>query len=232
MGQFVLGAWASGLRTAPKQADQQVGKAFLLALFGLGGERSQGENGLLARECLVHQVRAVAVQARQQANPLRNTFRCLEHGMEIVFVQQLGAAVVQHFRVDDAAFQRGLESSRAGAGGIKRRGLIGVPDFAVFAHVEPGEGKDDTEFVAPPGERRGIASVVHRVHRTVDEHDEMVADLVVVLRTGQCIEQPLPLGDAGRCVSNLDFLQQPLDLCAAQTALGIGEHAARSFKML
>jgi hypothetical protein len=104
---------------------------------------SQGENGLLACECLVHQVRAIAVQARQQANPLRNTFRCLEHGMEVVFVQQLGAAVVQHFRMDDAAFQRGLESSRAGASGIKRRGLVGVPDLAVFAHVETGEGKDD-----------------------------------------------------------------------------------------
>ena len=152
--------------------------------------------------------------------------------MEIVFVQQLGAAVVQHFRMNDATFQRGLESSRAGASGIKRRGLVGVRDLAVITHVETGEGKDDIEFAAPPSERRGIAGVVHRVHRAVDEHDEMVADLVVVLRTGQRIEQPLPLGHAGRCVGNLDFLQQPLDLCTAQTAFGIGEHAARSFKML
>lgn len=57
-----------------EQADQQVGKAFLLALFGLGCEWSQGENGLLASECLVHQVSAIAVQGRQQANPLREPF--------------------------------------------------------------------------------------------------------------------------------------------------------------
>jgi hypothetical protein len=399
-GPIRLGRMGQRIAHGAKQADQQVGKAFLLALFGLGGERSQGENGLLACECLVHQVRAIAVQARQQANPLRNTFRCLEHGMEVVFVQQLGAAVVQHFRMDDAAFQRGLESSRAGASGIKRRGLVGVPDLAVFAHVEEPEKARTTsvtdavseevkvwqarpldaiypivyldcihvkvregavrvkavylaiginmngekevlglwlaqtegakfwlqvvtelrnrgvqdifiacvdglkgfpdaieavfpkavvqlcivhmvrhslnyvswkrrkevaadlrhiyqaatveeaelrlgefeakwdadylpiEFVAPPGERRRVAGVVHRVHRAIDEHDEMVADLVLVLRAGQRIEQPLPLGHAGRRVGNLDFLQQALDLRAAQAALGIGEHAARGFKML
>jgi len=152
--------------------------------------------------------------------------------MEIVFVQQLGTAVDQHFRVDDAAFQRGLESSRAGARGIERRGLVGVPDLAVFAHVETGEGQDDIEFIAPPGERRTIAGVAHRVHRAIDEHDEMVADLMLVLCAGQRIEQPLPLGHAGRRVGNRNLLQQPLDLRPAQTALGIGEHAARSFKML
>jgi hypothetical protein len=52
------------------------------------------------------------------------------------------------------------------------------------------------------------------------------------LRAGQRIEQPLPLGHAGRRVGNLDFLQQAFDLRAAQATLGIGEHAARSFKML
>jgi len=60
----------------------------------------------------------------------------------------------------------------------------------------------------------------------------MVADLMLVLRAGQRIEQPLPLGHAGRRVGNLDFLQQSLDLRAAQAALGIGEHAARGFKVL
>ena len=152
--------------------------------------------------------------------------------MEIVFVQQLGTAIVQHFRVDDATFQRGLESSRAGARGIKGRGLVGVPDLAVFAHVEAGEGKDNIQFATPPCKRRRVAGVVHRVHRAIDEHDEMVAELVVVLRTRQRIEQPLPLGHAGRRVGNLDFLQQALDLRSAQAALGIGEHAARGFKVL
>lgn len=73
----------------------------------------------------------------------------------------------------------------------------------------------------------------HRVHRAVDEHDEMVAELMLVLRTSQRIEQPLPIGHTGRRgVRDLDLLQQALDLCAAQTARGIGEHAARGFKML
>lgn len=99
--------------------------------------------------------------------------------------------------MDDAAFERGLESSSSGARGIKRRGLVGVPNLTVFAHIEAGEGQDDIEFVAPPGERRGVAGVVHRVHRAIDEHDEMVPDLVPVLRASQRIEQPLPFGDAG-----------------------------------
>src|SRR5690554_1296557 len=100
-----MGQWVAH---GAEQTDQQVGKAFLFALFGLGSERSQDKYGLLASERLVHQVSAIAVQARQQAYPLRNALCCLEHSMEIVFVQQLGTAVVQHLRVDDATFQRGL----------------------------------------------------------------------------------------------------------------------------
>ncbi len=152
--------------------------------------------------------------------------------MEVVFVQQLGAAIVQHFRVNEAAFQRGLESSCAGTRGIECRGFVGVSDLAVFAHVEAGKSQDDIEFVAPPCKRRRVTGVVHRVHRTVDEHDEMVADLMLVLHTSQRIEQPLPLGHAGRRVDNLDFLQQPLDLRAAQTALGLSQNAAGGFKKL
>lgn len=60
----------------------------------------------------------------------------------------------------------------------------------------------------------------------------MVADLMLVLCAGQRIEQRPPLGHAGRRVGNLNLLQQPLDLRPVKTALGIGEHAARSFKML
>ncbi|MBN9694924.1 MAG: hypothetical protein J0L85_03930 [Zoogloea sp.] len=101
-----------------------------------------------------------------------------------------------------------------------------------WVNTEAGEGKDDIEFVAPPSKRRRITGVVHRVHRAIDEHDEMVADLMLVLRAGQRIEQPLPLGHAGRRVGNLDFLQQALDLRPAQTALCIGQHTTGGFKVL
>jgi len=43
-----------------------------------------------------------------------------------------------------------------------------------------------------------IAGVVHRVHRAIDEHDEMVADMVPFLCADQGIEQPLLLDHAGR----------------------------------
>src|SRR5574337_1910423 len=111
--------------------------------------------------------------------------------MKVVFVQQFGTAIVQHLRVDDAASQRGLKPSSSCARCIKRCGLISVPKLAIFAHVKAGEGKDHIEFVAPPCERRSVAGVVHWVRRTVDEHDEMVAEMMLVLRTSQRIEQPL-----------------------------------------
>ncbi|MBH8319523.1 hypothetical protein, partial [Pseudomonas aeruginosa] len=76
------------------------------------------------------------------------------------------------------------------------------------------------------------AGVVHRVHRAIDEHDEMVPDLMPVLRASQRIEQPLPFGDAGRRVSNLYFLQQALDLRSAQAPLSICKHTASGFKIL
>jgi len=60
----------------------------------------------------------------------------------------------------------------------------------------------------------------------------MVPDLVPVLCASQRIEQPLPLGNAGRRVGNLDFLQQALDLRSAQAPLGICKHTASGFKML
>jgi hypothetical protein len=110
---------------------------------------------------------------------------------------QLGTAVVQHFRVNDTSFQRSFGSSRSCARGIKCRCLVGVPDLAILTHVEAGKCKDNIEFVTPPSERRAIAGVVHRIHRTVDGHDEMVADLVLIPCVGQRVEQPLPFGHAG-----------------------------------
>ncbi|MFC6839229.1 hypothetical protein [Xanthomonas theicola] len=88
----------------------------------------------------------------------------------------------------DATLQRGLEWSRTGSRGIERCGLVCVRDLAIFAHVEAGSGQDDVEFVSPPCERRSVTNLVHRVHRAVDGHDEVVAELTLVLRTGQRVE--------------------------------------------
>jgi hypothetical protein len=60
----------------------------------------------------------------------------------------------------------------------------------------------------------------------------MVADLMLVLRTCERIEQPLPLGHARRCVGNFNFLQQSLDLRPTQATFSIGKNAAGGLKVL
>ena len=105
-------------------------------------------------------------------------------------------------------------------------------NLAILAHGEAREREHDIEFIAPPGERPRIAGVTHRIHRAVDEHDEVIADLMLVLCARQSIEQPLPFGHAGRRIGYLDLVQQPLDLRPAQTLRGIGKNTAGGFKVL
>jgi hypothetical protein len=101
-----------------------------------------------------------------------------------------------------------------------------MSDLAILANIKSRKRQHDVKFIASPGERAMVARVTHRIHRSVDEHDEMVADLMSVLHARQRIEQPLPLRHARRWVRNFDLLQQPLDLRATQTTFGIGKDAA------
>lgn len=54
------------------------------------------------------------------------------------------------------------------------------------------------QFVTPPSEGSRIARIVDGIHGTVDQHDQMIAELVSVLCFGKCVEQTLPFCDAGR----------------------------------
>ena len=92
--------------------------------------------------------------------------------------------------------------------------------------------KNDIEFVAPPSERRWVTGVAHWVHSAIDEHNEMIANLMLVLCTSQRIEQALPFGHALGWVGYLDLLQQSPDLCAGQTLRGVGKNTTGSFQVL
>ena len=88
------------------------------------------------------------------------------------------------------------------------------------------------QLIALPPEGARITGVVDRVHREIDKQDQVVADLVLVLRFGQRVEQAFPFGDARRHIDDLDFLQQSLDLRSRQTSVGIRKHATGGLHVL
>ena len=128
--------------------------------------------------------------------------------------------------------QRSSETARTSTGLVQRIGLVSMSDFAIVTHVEPRKGQDYIEFIAAPCKCSRIAGITHWIHRTVDEHDEMVADLVPILCFSQCIEQPFPFGHIWRRIGYLNLLKQSANLRAGQPLCGVSKNAAGRFQVL
>src|SRR5256885_17135075 len=82
--------------------------------------------------------------------------------MEIVFIQQFGATVVEYFSMDFAAFKCRLQPAGARARGVQCRGLVGKAYTAIFAHEETRKSNHHIQLIAPPPESAWVARVVDR----------------------------------------------------------------------
>ena len=111
-----------------------------------------------------------------------------------------------------AAWRR-LARSRASVDGP---GGVGLADLAVFAERVAAEGQDRVQAVPPGTEDVRLADVSGRVHRPLDEDDDVVADLMLVLELDESVVEPLPLGHVGRRVRDAAVPQQMVDLRAGQ----------------
>ena len=224
-----MGEW---IAHGAEEAHQQMREAFLLALLRFGGERTENQDRVLRRKRPVHQLGAIHGQARHGADALGDAFGRLEDGMEVVFIQQFGAAVVEHFDMDVAVFQCCLQPTGAGTRCVQGRGLVGITHAAIVAHEEARESQHHVQLIAPPSESARVARVVDWVHGKVDQQDQVIADLVLVLCFRERVEKALPLGDARRHIGDFDFLQQSLDLRARQTSFGVCKHPASCLHVL
>jgi hypothetical protein len=63
-----------------------------------------------------------------------------------------------------------------------------MDNLAILTHGEAREREHDIELIAPRSVRPRIVGVTDRTHRAVNEHDEVVAGLMLVLRARQSIE--------------------------------------------
>src|SRR5256885_13101336 len=77
--------------------------------------------------------------------------------MEIVFIQQFGATVVEYFSMDFAAFKCRLQPAGARARGVQCRGLVGKAYTAIFAHEETRKSNHHIQLIAPPPESAWVA---------------------------------------------------------------------------
>ena len=115
--------------------------------------------------------------------------------MKTVVVQQLGAAVLQNFLVYGAILQSLLESTSSGSRSVEGGRSISVTDPSILSDIEACEGQNNVQFFSTFLECGVISDIAHRIHRGIDESDEVVTDPVLVLSSGQSIEQTLPLGN-------------------------------------
>jgi hypothetical protein len=127
--------------------------------------------------------------------------------MKAVVVQQLGAAVLQNFVMYRAILQRLLESTCSGACSVEGDRSIRVAHLPVLPYIEAYEGQGNVQFAPTRRECRVVSDIAHRVHSGVDESDEVVADPVLVLSSGESVEQTLPLGIARVYIGDANLLE-------------------------
>lgn len=108
-------------------------------------------------------------------------------------------------------------------------GGVGPAELAVFAERVAAERQDGVQPVPARTEDVWLADVPGRVHRPLDENDNVVADLMLILKLHEGIAEPLPFRDAGRGVRDIAVEQQMVDLRPGKPVVRVGEDFAERF---
>jgi hypothetical protein len=163
---------AVGVPEGAEEPLQERGEARLLRPFPVCGkavERDARPRGERARR--VDQGYSVATQTREGAQLIRNALRCLEYGVEVVALQELGAAKAHDIGMYIAA----NELSAKIIGTLLRFGdrcrCLDPSDLAVLQHLEAGEQEaliDQSPALLEIGRRREA----HGLHDEGDQADE------------------------------------------------------------
>ncbi len=89
----------------------QIGKATLFAKLALGFQLIDSEHWRVAPQGTVNQRRTIIRQASPIAKFLRYTFRCLQHGMEVIVGNQFRPAKRQNICMDATDIRSPRKSS-------------------------------------------------------------------------------------------------------------------------
>lgn len=131
-----VGEWVAD---GGEAAFEELGKAFVLALFGVGFEEVEGENGILDGEDFVHEGGTVAFDAGEIADALGKAFGGFEDGVEVVVLEEFDPAVFGDFVVDGAPAEFLLDGSETGFGLVERGSYLGPAELAILAKFEAGQ---------------------------------------------------------------------------------------------
>jgi len=175
---------------------EEVGKALLFRLLGLGSECVQGEQRCLHREGPVHQGRAVAINPGPVANLLGHALGGFEDAVEVVLLEEFRPAEPQHVRVDRAVDEFAPQFVGP-AGGLGKRGrrrhgsrlsrvVNGQP---VEGELEVDRRTEPLELVVPPLEPR-------RAKHRACEREDVVPAPILLLTVRQSLQHPFPLRGA------------------------------------
>src|SRR5579862_8764136 len=99
VGQMILGACAVGFLTMPNSPTSNCVKPFCSLSSEFVTRRLTARIGAFIRKGFVDQLGPIGSEARQLPDALGHAFHRLKHRMEIVFLNQLRAAVFQDFGV-------------------------------------------------------------------------------------------------------------------------------------
>ncbi len=104
--------------------------------------------------------------------------------MKIILFKQFSATVFKNLWMDISAFKGSLETPCTRTSACQCCFFTRPHDLPVFSDPEAGKRKNDIKLTLSPVESGLIASVADWIHCSIDQHDQMIAELVLVLSFG------------------------------------------------
>jgi hypothetical protein len=113
--------------------------------------------------------------------------------VEVVVLKQLGTAEEQNIPVDLPLLQDPSQMPRPFLGLRDRACRRGTLKLALGRERQPGEGQHFIQVAPPFLKHLRLLHVPHGLHRPEDEAGNIIAAAVVLLASGECLEQAVPL---------------------------------------
>src|ERR1700736_5876228 len=102
--------------------------------------------------------------------------------------------------MDLAVDQSGVQAVGPFKSLVDSSGSVGSAEMTVFTEHVTAKGQDRIQTVPSRTEDIWIADVPGRVHRPLDKDDDVISDLMLILKFHKCVVEPFPLRHVWRWV--------------------------------
>jgi hypothetical protein len=182
--------WIAYGREAPLE---QGSISLVFRPLRLGLQRVERKQRPLDGENLVNKRCPIDMHSGQTPNSLSEPLGRFEDSVKVVVLQQLGAAVLQHFGMNSAALELRLDRSGTRLGLVQCAGSINASELAVLSVVQSRERENGIQLTSVILELIAPTDEPGRSQEGPDEIDHLIGAAMFALRLEKDQVQAAPL---------------------------------------